>query len=79
MTTTNEDYEADRTSARADFMTFAQDLADGATPPPRRTVKAVAAAAGDITGDPMKALRATAQALQPIQDNPLSRKVLKWK
>ena len=77
--TTSEPYEAGQEAARQDFLSFACDLADGATPPPQRTVRAVATAAGDVTGDPMKALRATAKALKPIQNHPLARKVLKWK
>ena len=76
--TINEQYEADQTSARADLLTFAQDIADGATPPPQRTVKAVADAAG-VNGNAMKALRAIAEALQPIRNNPQARKALRWK
>ena len=44
----SEEYECDRSSARADWREFAEDAADGAVLPPTDLLQAVAKAAGGL-------------------------------
>lgn len=66
-----EPFTLGQAEARADWITLARELAEGAVLPPSSLIKALAAAAGEVPAgvSPGMAFRATADLIKELQDD----------